>query len=126
MGLGAKLGLVFLLASTGGLYIAIRNAYGGNKQAMMDDFHVVAERLGPSAMPVFVFVHTLAIALCFPYAIVFEAAAAFLFGFLRGVLCVFSAKVMGAALAFWIGRSALLPLLLQFLLHAFFSLCLHC
>ncbi|KAG0565550.1 hypothetical protein KC19_8G198800 [Ceratodon purpureus] len=105
MGNGAKLGLLGLLVTTGGLYVAVSNAYGGDKQAMMDGFHVLAERLGASAMPVFIFVHTVAIALCFPYAIVFEAAASFLFGFLRGVLCVFSAKVMGAALAFWLGRA---------------------
>jgi uncharacterized membrane protein YdjX (TVP38/TMEM64 family) len=105
MGLAAKLGLLGLLVTTGGLYFAVQNVYGGDKQAMMDGFHVVAEKLGPSAMPVFIIVHTIAIALCFPYAIVFEAAAAFLFGFVRGVLCVFSAKVMGAALAFWIGRA---------------------
>jgi hypothetical protein len=107
MGHGAKLGLAGLVVTTVGLYVAVSNAYGGDKQAMMDGFHVLAERLGPSAMPVFVLVHTIAIALCFPYAIVFEAAASFLFGFLRGVLCVFSAKVMGAALAFWLGRSTL-------------------
>jgi len=105
MGNGAKLGLLGLVVTTGGLYVAIQNACGGDKQVMMNGFHLMAERLGSYAMPVFVFVHTIAIALCFPYAIVFEAAAAFLFGFLRGVLCVFSAKVMGAALAFWIGRS---------------------
>lgn len=120
MGNAAKLGLLSLLLTTGGLYVAIQNAYGGDKQAMMDGFHGMAERLGPSAMPVFVVVHTIAIALCFPYAIVFEAAAAFLFGFLRGVLCVFSAKVMGAALAFWIGRSTPSP---TFFL-SFFLFCL--
>nr|PNR34602.1 hypothetical protein PHYPA_024419 [Physcomitrium patens] len=105
MGNAAKLGLVGLLATTGGLYVAINNAYGGDKRAMMDKLHVLADGLGPSAMPVFICVHTIAIALCFPYAIIFEAAASFLFGFLRGILCVFCAKVMGAALAFWLGRA---------------------
>ena len=109
MGIAAKLGLAGLLVTTGALYVAVRSAFGGDNQAMMDGFHVLAERLGPSAMPIFIFVHTLAIALCFPYAIIFEAAASFLFGFLRGVLCVFSAKVMGAAVAFWLGRSTRPP-----------------
>lgn len=106
MGQVAKAGVVGLIAMTVGLYAVVSNAYGGDKQAMLDGFHVLAERLGPSAMPVFILVHTVAIALCFPYAIFFEAAASFLFGFVNGVICVFSAKVMGAALAFWLGRFA--------------------
>ncbi|KAF0897086.1 hypothetical protein E2562_033636 [Oryza meyeriana var. granulata] len=37
-------------------------------------------------------------------AAAFAGAAALVFGFLPGVACVFSAKVLGASLSFWIGR----------------------
>ncbi|KDP23232.1 hypothetical protein JCGZ_23065 [Jatropha curcas] len=70
-------------------------------------FHLLAEwsdRLGIWAMPVYVGIHTLSLALCLPYAVFFEAGASLLFGFLPAVLCVFSAKVLGASLSFWIGR----------------------
>lgn len=61
-------------------------------------------RAGPWAAPAYVAAHALTLALCPPYAILFEGAAALLFGFLPGVACVFSAKVLGASLSFWIGR----------------------
>ncbi|URE13755.1 SNARE associated Golgi protein [Musa troglodytarum] len=63
-----------------------------------------AERLGMWAIPAYVVAHTVALALCLPYAVFFEVSASLLFGFLPAVLSVFSAKVLGASLAFWIGR----------------------
>lgn len=105
MGGAGRIGLLSLLILTAAVYFVITKAYGGDRKAMVEGFRYSAERLGPWAMPVFVLVHTVAIALCFPYAIVFEAAASFLFGFLNGVMCVFAAKVMGASLAFWLGRA---------------------
>ncbi|KAI5595517.1 hypothetical protein POPTR_003G159901v4 [Populus trichocarpa] len=55
-------------------------------------------------MPVYVGIHTITLAFCLPYAVFFEAGASLLFGFLPAVLCVFSAKLLGASLSFWIGR----------------------
>ncbi|CAN1856534.1 hypothetical protein LINPERHAP1_LOCUS42107 [Linum perenne] len=58
-------------------------------------------------MPLYVGVHSLTLALCLPFAVFFEAAASLLFGFFPALLCVFSAKVLGASLSFWIGRFVL-------------------
>ncbi|CAN0928279.1 TVP38/TMEM64 family membrane protein slr0305 [Linum grandiflorum] len=63
-----------------------------------------SDRVGPWAMPLYVGVHSLTLALCLPFAVFFEAAASLLFGFFPALLCVFSAKVLGASLSFWIGR----------------------
>ncbi|XP_002965825.2 uncharacterized protein LOC9655409 [Selaginella moellendorffii] len=104
MAQGAKLTLLALATATAGIYASILYAYNGDRQAMLEALQGVSQRLGRWAMPVFVLAHTLAIATCFPYAVLFEAAASFLFGFVHGVACVFSAKVLGAALAFWLGR----------------------
>lgn len=60
--------------------------------------------LGFWGIPVFVGVHALTISLCLPYAIFFEAAASILFGFFPAVLSVFSAKLLGASISFWLGR----------------------
>ncbi|CAI0381432.1 unnamed protein product [Linum tenue] len=78
--------------------------FGWDKDAA---FHLLAQwsdRLGIWAMPLYVAVHTLTLALCLPYAVFFEAAASLLFGFFPALLCVFSAKILGASLSFWIGR----------------------
>lgn len=63
-----------------------------------------SERLGIWAIPLFISLHTLSIALCLPSAIFLETGASILFGFLTSVLCVFSAKILAASLSFWIGR----------------------
>lgn len=63
-----------------------------------------SDRLGFWAVPAYVGLHTLSLALCLPCAVFFEAGASMLFGFLPALLCVFSAKVLGASLSFWIGR----------------------
>lgn len=99
-----QLALMGAVAVSVAAYYLVSNAYGGDREAMIERFHAFTKGLGVWAMPVYVATHTLAIAMCFPYAVAFEAGAAYLFGFLKGVICVFSAKVMGAALAFGIGR----------------------
>lgn len=71
----------------------------------MQAFRGISEKLGFWAIPLYVLVHTLTLALCLPYAVFFEAGASLLFGFLPAILCVFSAKVLGASLSFWIGRA---------------------
>lgn len=92
---------VILVVATVAAYLGLSNSLGGNLEALSSGFR---DRLGRWAMPVFVLVHSIALSLCFPWAIAFEAAASHLFGFVNGVTCVFCAKVTGAALAFWIGR----------------------
>lgn len=64
-----------------------------------------SDQLGFWAIPCYVLIHTLTLALCLPYAVFLEAAASLLFGFFPAVFCVFSAKLLGASLSFWIGRS---------------------
>ena len=72
-----------------------------------------SEALGIWAIPAYVALHTLTLALCLPYAVFFEAAASLLFGFFPAVLCVFSAKILAASLSFSLARSAIrLPLVL--------------
>ncbi|GMH24484.1 hypothetical protein Nepgr_026327 [Nepenthes gracilis] len=78
--------------------------YGWDKEAVVELFNQLAERMGVWAIPAYVLIHTLTIALCLPYAVFFEAGASLLFGFFPAVLCIFSAKVLGASLSFWIGR----------------------
>lgn len=69
----------------------------------------ISDRLGFWAMPAYIGVHTLTLALCLPYAVFLEAGASLLFGFIPAVLCVFAAKVLGASLSFWIGRCFYFP-----------------
>ncbi|KAG0464049.1 hypothetical protein HPP92_019695 [Vanilla planifolia] len=78
-----------------------------DKEAALRVFKVLSERLGFWAMPLYVLAHTITLALCLPSAVFFEAGASLLFGFLPAVLCVFSAKILGASLSFWIGRVVL-------------------
>ncbi|PKI65620.1 hypothetical protein CRG98_014013 [Punica granatum] len=78
--------------------------YGWDKDTALKAFEEMSERLGVWAIPVYVAVHTLTLALCLPYAVFFEAGASLIFGFFTAVLCVFAAKVLGASLSFWIGR----------------------
>lgn len=86
------------------VYILFSHVFGGDKEAILEGFRALSERLGKWTMPLYVAVHAILIAFCLPYAIVFEAGAAYLFGFSRGVLCVFSAKILSGSLSFWIGR----------------------
>ncbi|KAK9934215.1 hypothetical protein M0R45_021367 [Rubus argutus] len=75
-----------------------------DKDALIKVFAELRDRLGVWAIPLYVAIHTLTLALCLPYAVFFEAAASLLFGFLPALLCVFTAKLLGASLSFWIGR----------------------
>lgn len=95
------------LAAVVGLVAVMRELskhLGWDKDAALQLFGALSDRLGIWAMPVYVGIHTLTLALCLPYAVFFEAGASLLFGFLPAVVCVFSAKVCGASLSFWIGR----------------------
>ncbi|KAL8106480.1 uncharacterized protein LOC141678439 [Apium graveolens] len=60
--------------------------------------------MGIWAIPAYVALHTLTLALCLPYAVFFEAAASILFGFFTALLCVFSAKILAASFSFFLGR----------------------
>ncbi|OAP17905.1 hypothetical protein AXX17_AT1G40650 [Arabidopsis thaliana] len=79
--------------------------YGWNKEAALEKLKEWSDRLGIWAIPTYVAVHTITLALCLPHAVFFEAGASMLFGFLPALLCVFSAKVLAASFSFWIGRS---------------------
>ena len=77
---------------------------GWDSEASLRWFRNMSDLLGYWAIPVFVGVHTLTLALCLPYAVFLEAGASLLFGFFPAVFCVVSAKVLGASLSFWMGR----------------------
>ncbi|KAK8939835.1 hypothetical protein KSP40_PGU010484 [Platanthera guangdongensis] len=100
-------GIAVLITGTVAMAIAVgvTRRYGWDGEAAMQSFRELSERLGFWAIPLYVLAHTVTLALCLPYAVFFEAGASLLFGFLPAVLCVFSAKILGASLSFWIGRS---------------------
>ncbi|KAL6557032.1 hypothetical protein OROHE_006908 [Orobanche hederae] len=96
-------------ALAGVVVILIRQQLDSGKKNLIDSsaaewFREISDRLGYWAIPAYIGVHTLTLALCLPYAIFFEAGASLLFGFLPALFCVFSAKILGASLSFWIGR----------------------
>ncbi|KAI4386329.1 hypothetical protein MLD38_004270 [Melastoma candidum] len=78
--------------------------YGFEKEAALRVLEEWSVWLGPWAIPAYVAAHTLTLSLCLPYAVFFEAGASFIFGFFPAVLCVFSAKILGASLSFSVGR----------------------
>lgn len=78
--------------------------FGWDKDGTIQLLAQWSDRLGMWAMPAYIAIHTLTLALCLPYAVFFEAGASLLFGFLPAVFCVFLAKILGASLSFWIGR----------------------
>ena len=86
-----------------------KEAVSSSAAAMVESFRAVCEGLGPWGLPLYVLFHALLISFCLPYALILEAVAAYLFGFLRGILCVFCAKVLAASLSFWIGRYSIIP-----------------
>ncbi|KAK1259363.1 hypothetical protein QJS04_geneDACA021767 [Acorus gramineus] len=104
MGTFGRVASVLLLVAVVGASVVANRRYGWDKEAALTAFRSMSERLGFWAIPVYVAVHTVTLALCLPYAVFFEAGASILFGFLPAVACVFSAKVLGASLSFWIGR----------------------
>ncbi|PIN23192.1 putative membrane protein [Handroanthus impetiginosus] len=113
MGVMGRRGAAAAAAATVALVgvVVMRNQLGkqlgwdkGKDSAVMQWLREMSDRLGYWAIPVYVGVHTVSLALCLPCAVFFEAGASILFGFLPALLCVFSAKVLGASLSFWIGR----------------------
>ncbi|KAG9144774.1 hypothetical protein Leryth_017250 [Lithospermum erythrorhizon] len=78
--------------------------YGFDQNEAIKWLKKMSEELGIWAIPVYVGLHTLSLALCLPNAVFFEAGASLLFGFLPAVFCVFCAKILGASLSFFIGR----------------------
>lgn len=87
------------------LAVGAGRRYGWDGAAAVAAFREAQGALGPWAAPAYVAVHALTLAICPPYAIFFEGGAALIFGFLPAIACVFSAKVLGASLSFWIGRA---------------------
>lgn len=106
MGGGSKLGLLLAVVVVVGVVavLKIKGSLSLDKEAVVEFFRHLSDRLGNWAIPVYVGVHTISLSLCLPYAVFFEAGASLLFGFFPALLCVFSAKVLGASLSFWIGR----------------------
>ncbi|KAH6555796.1 hypothetical protein KP509_1Z227400 [Ceratopteris richardii] len=102
--MGGQLLVATLVGIAGVVYCVFSTAYGGDKQALLEDLRDLSHWLGPWSLPVYVSFHALLISLCLPYALILEAGAAYLFGFFIGVVCVFSAKILSASLSFWIGR----------------------
>lgn len=103
MGKGS-LTAVAVVAIIGALIAAASKQREWDKEAALEWSRQMSDRLGIWAIPAYVGLHTLTLALCLPYAVFFEAGASLLFGFFPAVLCVFSAKLLGASLSFWIGR----------------------
>ncbi|KAM0027100.1 putative SNARE associated golgi family protein [Helianthus debilis subsp. tardiflorus] len=105
---GRKLALLLTAAAAVVLLTIIKinasSSSAWDKEALVELFKRMSDRLGNWAIPVYVAIHTVSLALCLPYAVFFEAGASLLFGFFPALLCVFSAKVLGASLSFWIGR----------------------
>ncbi|GAB2226021.1 hypothetical protein Droror1_Dr00021804 [Drosera rotundifolia] len=75
-----------------------------DRDAVIEIFRCLLGKLGFWTIPIYVAIHTITLALCLPYAVIFEAGASVLFGFVPAVGCVFAAKVLAASLSFWIGR----------------------
>ena len=100
-----------ILGAAAAVAVAVAVGVGVRKMEWDKDAAVRAlsewsEALGIWAIPAYVALHTLTLALCLPYAVFFEAAASLLFGFFPAVLCVFSAKILAASLSFSLARSA--------------------
>ncbi|KAI5679469.1 hypothetical protein M9H77_10419 [Catharanthus roseus] len=108
MGAVARWGAIAVLIGVFGVMSPLSKQLGlgsgWNSDAALRWLKNISDQLGYWAIPAYVGVHTLTLALCLPYAVFFEAGASLLFGFFPAVFCVFSAKVLGASLSFWIGR----------------------
>lgn len=95
--IGIIVGVVAVLRGVG-------KQYGFDQNEAINWLKAMSDRLGVWAIPAYVGLHTLTLALCLPYAVFFEAGASLMFGFFPAVLCVFCAKILGASLSFFIGR----------------------
>ncbi|KAL3500935.1 hypothetical protein ACH5RR_035384 [Cinchona calisaya] len=109
MGAAGRWGIIAAVVGVIGVIGVVRAVskqmgLGWDNEAAMQWLRNISDILGYWAIPAYVGVHTLTLALCLPCAVFFEAGASLLFGFVPAVLCVFSAKVLGASLSFWIGR----------------------
>lgn len=102
--LGRRATVLVAVVAVIGALIAAATKQEWDKEAVLERLREMSDWLGIWAIPAYVGLHTLTLALCLPYAVFFEAGASLLFGFFPGVLCVFSAKILGASLSFWIGR----------------------
>lgn len=100
-GIAAVIGVVGVMMST---RKQLGLSLGWDREAALQWLRNMSDLLGFWAIPAYVGIHTLTLALCLPYAVFFEAGASLLFGFIPAVFCVFSAKVLGASLSFWVGR----------------------
>lgn len=108
------------IAVVGGVGIAreVSKHYGLlEKEEALRVLGDLSDRLGMWAIPSYVLLHTITLALCLPYAVFFEAAASMLFGFFPAVLCVFSAKILAASLSFSIGRQVPLVIFLSYKIY---------
>ncbi|KAL0924155.1 hypothetical protein M5K25_004963 [Dendrobium thyrsiflorum] len=103
--MGKGLAAWTVAAAAVAILVGVNRRYGWDGEAALQVFRGLSEKLGFWAIPLYVLAHTLTLALCLPYAVFFEAGASLLFGFLPAILCVFSAKILGASLSFWIGRA---------------------
>lgn len=103
MGMG-KWAIVAVLVAIIAAMKGLSTQLGFEKEAAIEYMKQMSDRLGNWAIPAYVGLHTITLALCLPYAVFFEAGASLLFGFFNAVFCVFCAKILGASLSFWIGR----------------------
>ncbi|KAF3524157.1 hypothetical protein F2Q69_00046114 [Brassica cretica] len=94
---------ILIAATVAIIAVIARQGTGWSKEAALEALKEWSDRLGIWAIPTYVAVHTVTLALCLPHAVFFEAGASILFGFLPALLCVFSAKVLAASFSFWIG-----------------------
>lgn len=102
--MGGKWWKIAVFVGALGVMREANKRYGWDKESALGAFQEWSDRLGMWAIPAYVGVHTLSLALCLPYAVFLEAGASLLFGFSTAIFCVFAAKLLGASLSFWIGR----------------------
>lgn len=72
-------------------------------QALLLLIHANIER--PEITAAFVLAHSVAVALCFPGAMLFELVAGFSFGVWRAIVLVLLAKLLGGVVGFALGRT---------------------
>lgn len=88
----------------GGSIWVMRNSNNNSKDYIIEVMSEMRDWMGIWAIPAYVALHTITLALCLPYAVFFEAGASILFGFFTALLCVFSAKILAASFSFFLGR----------------------
>lgn len=88
----------------GSIWVMRNSNSNSSKDYIMKVMSEMRDWMGFWAIPAYVALHTLTLALCLPYAVFFEAGASILFGFFPALLCVFSAKILAASFSFFLGR----------------------